>query len=447
MKSKIYSVTEFGSIYSAEDINIYPDNSLNEIVMEKYDFNALCRYIEINLTDESVEDKIFKITYKRHKRVIKARNQVGVVQFANGLQIEILPKIVSFEKSDNLKELHCIFLRLLSHIKDYPYIISGDAQLGARKDYPILEVFINSYINELNRICLSGIKRDYEKNNRNLKVLKGKLLVTHNIKKNYCANNKFFCQYNEYSINNSVNRIIKSTLVMLLSVSKSHKNRDQLYHLIELFDGIDESKNIHNDLGKANYTDRTYNNFKKLLIWSKLFLTNCSFTSSQGNIINTSIMFPMEKVFEDYIAYMFKQYSKEYNVTAQDSSICLVTHKNKGKFRLRPDIVVLEKDTPVLIIDTKWKLINSHDNRKNYGISQSDMYQLYAYGKKYQATHNKTPHLVLLYPENENFHKQLDNFEYDGDLKLYVIPYSFNKNKDREIEQINDILGIINLKE
>jgi len=45
-------------------------------------------------------------------------------------------------------------------------------------------------------------------------------------------------------------------------------------------------------------------------------------------------------------------------------------------------------------MDTKWKnLVNKE--RENFGISQADMYQMYAYAKKY-----KTPNIWLLYPLN-----------------------------------------------
>lgn len=43
-------------------------------------------------------------------------------------------------------------------------------------------------------------------------------------------------------------------------------------------------------------------------------------------------------------------------------------------------------------MDTKWKKLNSKPN-VNYGISQSDMYQMYAYSKKYH-----TSEIWLLYP-------------------------------------------------
>ena len=91
MKTIVYSVTEFGSIYP-ESVHLTSGASLQQVVMPDTDFDALCRYIETQLTEDDVEDRIFKILYRRHQKIVKAQNQVGVVQFANGLQIEILPK-------------------------------------------------------------------------------------------------------------------------------------------------------------------------------------------------------------------------------------------------------------------------------------------------------------------------------------------------------------------
>jgi 5-methylcytosine-specific restriction enzyme subunit McrC len=67
-----------------------------------------------------------------------------------------------------------------------------------------------------------------------------------------------------------------------------------------------------------------------------------------------------------------------------------------------------------VVADTKWKMINQNQSRINYGISQSDMYQLYAYGKKHQAK-NGDVHLVLIYPKHEDFIAPL-HFEYEEKL-------------------------------
>ena len=35
------------------------------------------------------------------------------------------------------------------------------------------------------------------------------------------------------------------------------------------------------------------------------------------------------------------------------------------------------------MLDTKWKLLDLADRKSNYGLKQSDFYQLFAYGNKY----------------------------------------------------------------
>ena len=48
-------------------------------------------------------------------------------------------------------------------------------------------------------------------------------------------------------------------------------------------------------------------------------------------------------------------------------------------------------------MDTKWKRL-SGSLKNNYGISQADMYQMYAYQKKYEAKGNNVNGVTLLYP-------------------------------------------------
>ena len=65
------------------------------------------------------------------------------------------------------------------------------------------------------------------------------------------------------------------------------------------------------------------------------------------------------------------------------------------RFAMRPDIVIRRKtDDAIFIMDAKWKLLA--DNKANYGISQADMYQMYAYQKKYDAKN-----VTLLYPQTD----------------------------------------------
>ena len=79
-----------------------------------------------------------------------------------------------------------------------------------------------------------------------------------------------------------------------------------------------------------------------------------------------------------------EQYSGNISITAQDKGYYLFDEPLK--FRLRPDIVVrYQNEERTVIMDTKWKMLQP-DPGINYGISQTDMYQMYAYAKKYKAS-------------------------------------------------------------
>lgn len=73
---------------------------------------------------------------------------------------------------------------------------------------------------------------------------------------------------------------------------------------------------------------------------------------------------------------------------------------NSKSFALKPDIV-MKRDGRIVILDTKWKELDGKENGSNYGISQADMYQMYAYSKKYG-----TSEIWLLYPINDAVRKE-----------------------------------------
>ncbi len=144
---------------------------------------------------------------------------------------------------------------------------------------------------------------------------------------------------------------------------------------------------------------RDTKDYEKLIQWSEVFLRNKSFTTFSGKKSGNALLFPMEQVFEAFVARWINRIFTElsnaaYRVSAQDRGYFLFD--SPRKFRLRPDIVVRKNGTSPVVMDTKWKRLKP-DAGINYGISQSDMYQMYAYSKKYH-----TSDIWLLYPLNED---------------------------------------------
>ena len=253
---------------------------------------------------------------------------------------------------------------------------------------------------------------------------------------------KFAVRYSKYIENIPQNRIIVSTLQKLSKITQNSVNAARCYNLQSFFSDIPASVNINSDLQLSMRSNRLFATYQNLMQWSSQFLLNKGFTTFSGNHVNQSLLFSAEKLFESFIAHLFKKYAGEYVVSNQHSKYFLVDKygdTEHGKFRLRPDIVVESKDSgnfsnyDTIIIDTKWKNLDSNAPDKNYLIDIKDMYQLYAYGQKYHLGDSYfldiIPKLVLVYPYTEKFQAELKPFVYEEikakyGLKLVVYPFN-----------------------
>ena len=441
---KNYEISEYGVIRSKDDYDIDSTfRSLKELYLPKDHFNDLFEFILQNQEEKKEGERMFTIFSKGKKRQIKTKNYVGVIETSRGLTIEILPKIF-FDYSDEdyhieLQNTKKVFLKMLSKLKNSPFLNISSAHLKTSSSFPLLEVFIENYIEEIKKIIRSGLKSQYVNRQENLNFMKGKVVNSLNFKYNHSNKARFYCAFDEFSENMVYNQLIKSTLIKLNRVSKSHYNRTNIIQILHHFESVSESEDHISDFRKVGENNRLFLNYKQAISWSEVFLMNKSFTNFSGNSRNIAILFPMERIFEDYIGYLMKNYADGHEIKTQDKSYYLVSnHKNNEKFGLKPDIVATnESNQEQIIFDTKWKLIDETKGNKNYNISQADMYQLYAYGKKYDLKNGfpTEPKLVLLYPSNPNFQKPIDNFIYEGELILNVIPFDLKNVLSRNDEQ------------
>jgi 5-methylcytosine-specific restriction enzyme subunit McrC len=432
---------EFGTIYNAKD---YPGEKdcFNAIFIEDKAFQHLRNFISENIDPDIEVGHAFSIHRKKAKDFIRVKNYVGVIETLDHTHIEILPKIFLQSEKDMIVETRKIFLRMLRHLKDSPFKSIDNAMLKTTK-FPILEIFIKTFLDELDLLIQRGLQSQYVKIEENVKFLKGSLKFSEHLKLNLLHKERFFVSFDEFCIDIPHNRLIKSTLEFLKSKSRSSKNKTRIHNLLHFFEEVKESPNIEKDLSQITQLNRMFSNYSKVLQWARIFLLDQSFTNFKGNNINKAILFPMERIFEDYIGAGFKKYT-DFDVALQDKKVALVDeHNGSNKFKLKPDIYI-DGDKP-FILDTKWKLIDQNKPRKNYLISQGDMYQLFAYGKKYSYYSESKSRLALLYPKHENFIETLADFNYDDATRLTAIPVNLDCSLSATIgeilEKLSDNLG------
>ena len=386
---------------------------LKEFEFLQYKDDKKENYIKFD-TFESIEkfvlengtEQYLKITTKKgFGKVLQAQNYVGVIQTKDGTTIEILPKIKNLDEEKS-KE---ILIKMLKTLKNSPFKHFNSANLKASK-MPLLEIFISMFLEELAKLVQKGIKSDYVQKEENLKFLKGKLKISEQIKQNSVHKERFFVEYEQFCSDRVENRLIKTTLEYLYKKSKSNKNQQRIREFLFVFDEIKISHNIKTDFEKIKL-NRQMKDYEQVLLWCKTFLLENSFSPYKGNDIAFALLFDMNLLFESYVYNYLKKSGDFENVKNQDKKYHLAYENEKGKFALKPDIVI---DNGKIIVDTKWKILSV--DKSNLGISQSDMYQIYAYGKKY-----KSENLYLIYPKDEEIKENLYHYYEDKKLPLKVL--------------------------
>lgn len=450
---KILEVKEFDSIicnkeYAQDDKYKYLDPK---------EFKQLITFIHEFIGNEKNADasEFLQISYKRLLGdVVTMKNYAGLIQMKNGLQIQILPKIsLGDEEDTGNRKTKQVFLRMLRSMKDFPGKDFNDASLKVDK-MNLYDLFINMYLQEVRQLVKRGIKSAYVGLDDNRNFFKGKLLVNQQIRKNLVHKERFYVAYDEFHPNRPENKLIKSTLMKLQKLTTSAENSKAIRQLLTAFELVEPSTNYQKDFSKV-VIDRNTKDYEQLMQWSKVFLMNKSFTTFSGSATSRALLFPMESVYESYVAQQMKKVMcpAGWNVSTQDKGHYLF--KAPQKFALRPDIV-LEKDNRIVIMDTKWK--NLIDNeRKNYGMSQADMYQMYAYSKKYSKRYSmeyteahpkqhfeqkdKDPEVWLLYPVNEKMRNHAP-IEFDsGDGTVVRVYFVDVANIEESLDNLKELLG------
>lgn len=437
--NKPIEIKEYESIICDDD---FADVD-NYTCIPKKDFKDLVSFIhKCSGTVHSTDALDFmRVGYRRGLgEVVSFNNFVGLIQVRNGFQIQVLPKI-DFSSGDDEgnKTTKVLFLKMLRSMKDFPSKVFNDASLKVDR-MNLYEIFINMYIQEVRQLVKHGLCSGYIEREDNLNFFKGKLLVGKHIRSNLAHKERFFVGFEEFHQNRPENRLIKATLEKLQKITTSAENSKELRQLLGFFEMVEPSTAYEKDFSRV-VINRNTKDYENLMKWSKVFLMNESFSTFSGPTNSKALLFPMESVYESYVAKEIRKVFGQYgwDVSIQDKGHFLF-EKPEKKFALYPDIV-LRRDNKTVIMDTKWKRLVPNEHI-NYGISQSDMYQMYAYSKKYHNPDDeKCPEVWLLYPLNKDMRGQESIFYDSGDNTIVRIHFVDLENIDKNLDELRQKIG------
>lgn len=369
-----------------------------------------------SITDEKLKNHIINTT-ELHKyftldwKDLKAKQYCGILNFDNQ-DFYILPKIANHNDEKNLN----IFIYMLMYA--YNVKLSNEQIAScANHKHTILEVFVQMFaINLLNELK-KGLYKEYLTKQDNLPVLKGKYLINENLKYNF-TKNKIYCEYDEFSENNSLNKFF---LYAVKYLQKFVNDKKLLKQCELIFDEV-EYKSV--DINRVETINFNRLNVRfKISFEIALLLLRQSIPLFNKDKKSFAFLFDMNVLFEKFIARMVKELDNNAKIQNQDDF---------GDLTLKPDIILKNQ-----IIDTKYKKIKLIED-----IKQSDKFQVFSYGINY-----KIENVMLLYA------KHLDNIKYDlvlgkesiVNLKIRTIDLNFSANNYKEyIDEIRKRMENLN---
>ena len=362
------------------------------------------------------------------RRWLKLDNYVGVVETPCGTRIEILPKHST--DGANLADSRALLKRMIGSALDLP-ARSADVAALERFDAPLSEWVIGQFLAALDHLVKRGVRSDYQRVEATERYLHGQLDVVQQLRQPPGRQHLFQIRHDVFVPDRAENRLLKSALERVCKATQTPQSWRLAHELRSLLHEIPASRDIEDDFRQWRI-DRLMAHYAPLKPWCELILYRQMPWSLRGDWHGISMLFPMERLFERYVAAGLRRaLVPGAKLVTQAARHSLCEHQGKRMFQLQPDML-LQHQGRQWVLDAKWKLIDAARPADKYGLSQSDFYQLHAYGMKYLDGQGE---MALIYPCHTGFDVPLRPFDYSPTLRLWVLPFDLEVQclVDREL--------------
>ena len=392
---------------------------------------------------------VFDWSFKNYLRV---QNYVGVIQVP-GLTVEILPKIDETssdqeglpESTTRLAQQNLLYM--LSVTRNLPFRERNLASLKTKKLSvldALIAMFADRLLHELNR----GVYHKYVYREDNLQCLTGKLLIPEHIRRNMVRRDRVYVGFDEFDCDVLLNRILKAGCLVMLGMVRDVKVQKTLREtLLYLADVSDVMIGAHDF--DALHMDRQSERFAPLIEFCRIVLTQRSPAPQTGKSDTFSLLFPMEQLFEQFVGYFIQRHASEFGLRREQVRLQargrikhLLRRDNRKVVRMLPDIHIDDENNHAKrIVDTKWKRLKVDEEDRRNGVSQADLYQLYAYATRYKCQRN-----VLLYPKVGGATGGTFTLADDPATEIHVAQIDLNRDLRREKnEVVKDLREVLDL--
>ena len=249
-----------------------------------------------------------------------------------------------------------------------------------------------------------GLGKEYIPQTEALSSLRGKIDIAESIKTQSTLRKQLICTYDEFSVNSIMNRIIKSTVEILLRSNISKQRKKNLRKLMLYFSEVDFI-----DLYTVNWNvqyNRNNQTYRMLISICYLVVKGLLQTQSDGS---TKLMdfLDEQRMCRLYEKFILEYYRREFKnqITANASQIpWQLDNDENSMLPVMQSDIMLQRDDRVLIIDAKYYEHSMQVQFNKHTLHSANLYQIFTYVKNKEYELREKEHTVsgmLLYAKTE----------------------------------------------
>ena len=285
-----------------------------------------------------------------------------------------------------------------------------------------------------------GLGREYIETTESLSSVRGRIEISESIKTRSLLKRQLVCSYDDFSENSYMNRIIKTTMQLLLHADIAKARKKELRKLLVYFGNVD-LLDVHMINWKIQY-NRNNQTYRMLISVCYLVIKGLLQTNTDGT---TRLMdfLDEQRMCRLYEKFILEYYRKEYpqlTVNASQIPWALDDGINDMLPVMQTDIM-LSQANKVLIIDAKYY---GHTTQTQYDIHtlhSANLYQIFTYVKNKEAELANVPHEVsgmLLYARTDEAVQPNNSYKMSGN-KISVRTLDLNQDFSEIAAQLNAI--------
>jgi len=225
-----------------------------------------------------------------------------------------------------------------------------------------------------------GLGQEYVNRTEARSSLRGKIEVTDSVKSQAILRRQLVCSYDEFSVDTTMNRIIKVTVALLVRSDISKARKKSLKKLMVFFADVRDI-DLHTVDWNMRY-DRNNRTYRMLMAVCWLVVKGLLQTGTT-RMMDFFDEQRMSRLYEKFILEYYRREHPQLRASASFIEWALDDEASEGLPTMRTDITLSARGR-VLIIDAKYYTSTMQRNFDKRTVHSGNLYQIFAYVKNKQ---------------------------------------------------------------